>query len=112
MKQANSFTSSTSSFSASTLSIPSALAQSTNPGAVDSVFEELVSKLFCCRILVISTESAQQFTNQYFDGIGLVDIFNQLSQLSNLNCEYWSVVCAVHSLTYLFAFLEQQSFVI
>ena len=98
MHQASSFTSSTSSFSASTLSIPSALAQATNPGSGDSVFEELVSKLFCCRILLVSTESSQQFTNQNFDGIGLVDIFNQLSQLSNLNCEFFLLLSSHHLL--------------
>ena len=86
MKHANSYTaSSTSSITASTTSIPAAFASDRAP---DSSFEELVSKLFSCNIVLVHTDQARHYLKSCFgSSTSFANVLNQFASIANLHCK-------------------------
>lgn len=55
----------------------------------NSSFEELVSKLFSCNIVLVLTDNAKQFVRNCFDNVTFASILNQFASIANLHCEFY-----------------------
>lgn len=83
MKNANSFPSSPS-FTASTTSIHS-ISGAASERTADSSFEELVSKLFSCNIVLVHTDQARQCIKSCFGNVtSFASVLNQFASISDL----------------------------
>ncbi|XP_027203584.1 trafficking protein particle complex subunit 8 homolog l(3)76BDm [Dermatophagoides pteronyssinus] len=51
----------------------------------NSSFEELVSKLFSCNIVLVLTDNAKQFVRNCFDNVTFASILNQFASIANLH---------------------------
>lgn len=76
------------SFSSSTTSIPTAIASASNVNPEFS-FEDLVSKLFACNIVLVLTDQAKQFIKNCYGasttGTTFANILNQFAVVNNIH---------------------------
>lgn len=55
--------------------------------STNSSYEELVSKIFSCNIVLVLTDNAKQFVKNCFGTTTFCSVLNQFASISNLHCK-------------------------